>query len=78
MLKRKVNKSKNGVKTVTRTTKSKTVVKNKFKDEFGRKRKLKTTYKNSGDLLSVGHDKVTKQVFKAKGGGKKKEKDNIV
>lgn len=78
MFKRKVTKSKNGVKTVTRTTKSKTVVKNKFKDEFGRKRKLKTTYKNSGDLWSVGHDKVTKQVFKAKGGGKKKEKDNIV
>tara|TARA_R110002126_G_scaffold282789_1_gene431591 strand:+ start:91 stop:384 length:294 start_codon:yes stop_codon:yes gene_type:complete len=64
-------------KKVTTSRGDKLKVKEKTKDSKGRKRKLKTTYKGYSGMFSSIPDVVKKKTFTAKGGGKKKTKEQL-
>ena len=64
-------------KQVTVTRGNKKVVKKKYIDEDGTRRKLKTTYKGKSNVFIREPNVQVKQTYTIKGGGvkKKKEKD---
>ena len=62
-------------KQVTISTPNKEVVKKKYIDEDGTRRKLKTTYKDRSSIYTLSPDVATKTTFTMKGGGIKKRKE---
>tara|TARA_R110002167_G_scaffold109573_1_gene279442 strand:- start:30 stop:479 length:450 start_codon:yes stop_codon:yes gene_type:complete len=66
-----------GYKKVVVTRGNKRIVKEKYTDESGRKRKLKTKYKGYSGTFVAQPDVVVSKTFTAKGGGGGRQKEEI-
>lgn len=65
----------NTCKQVVVSRRNKKVVKKKYIDEDGTRRKLKTIYKGRSSIYTPSPDVATKTTFTMKGGGIKKRKE---
>ena len=67
-----------GYKKVVVTRGDKRIVKEKYTDESGRKRKLKTKYKGYSGTFVAQPDVVVSKTFTAKGGGDGRQKEDLL
>ena len=67
-----------GYKKVVITRGDKRIVKEKYTDESGRKRKLKTKYKGYSGTFVAQPDVVVSKTFTAKGGGDGRQKEDLL